>query len=97
MPESASIAERYSGHPIVIKVQKSSRSFGEWRGKEETMGNEESWNTFARTGRVSDYLTYAGYGKRQEESANWENVRKEEREQRERASDGNGAFGSYHW
>ena len=61
------------------------------------MGNEESWNTFARTGRVSDYLAYAGYGNRQEESANWGNVRKEERERREGTSDGNGAFGSYHW
>ena len=24
------------------------------------MENEESWNTFARTGKVSDYLKYAG-------------------------------------
>lgn len=61
------------------------------------MGNEGSWNTFARTGRVSDYLAYARNTKQRAESAGWENERKEEREQREGASDGNGAFRSYHW
>ena len=59
------------------------------------MGNEESWNTFTRTGRVSDYLAYVGDGRQRENS--WENARKEERGQREGTSNGNGAVGSYHW
>lgn len=61
------------------------------------MGNEGSWNTFARTGRVSDYLAYVGDAKQREGASGWENERKEERGQREGASDRNGAFGSYHW
>lgn len=61
------------------------------------MGNEENWNTFARTGRVSDYLAYVGDGRQREGNTGWENSGKEERGQRERASDGHGAFGSNHW
>lgn len=97
LPECASIAEFDSGYPIVIKVQKLGGLYWELLGKEETMRNEETWNTFTRTGRVADYLAYVGYGKRQEESGNWKNAEKEERGQREGTSDGNGAFGSYHW
>lgn len=61
------------------------------------MGNEENWNTFARTGRVSDYLAYVGDGRQHDGNAGWENSRKEERGRRDRASDGNGAFSSNHW
>ena len=61
------------------------------------MGNEENWNTLARTGRVSDYLAYVGDGRQREGNTGWENSAKEERGQRERASNGNGAFGSNHW
>ena len=56
------------------------------------MGNEESWNTFTRTGRVSDYLAYVGDGRQCDNG--WENTRKEERGQREGTSNGNGAVGS---
>lgn len=59
------------------------------------MGNEESWNTFTRTGRVSDYLAYVGDGRQCDNG--WENARKEERGRREGTSNGNGAVGSYHW
>ncbi len=61
------------------------------------MGNEAYWNTFTRTGKVSDYLAYVGDGKKRDERTGWENARKEERGQREGTSNGNGAFGSYHW
>ena len=51
------------------------------------MGNEANWNTFTQTGKV-----------REEKGRNgWENAAKEERGTRERESDRNGAFGSYHW
>lgn len=59
------------------------------------MRNEENWETFTHTGRVSDYLMYAGERNRWENRA--ENAVKEERGQRERTCDGNGAFGSYRW
>ena len=55
------------------------------------MGNEANWNTFTQTGKVSDYLAYVREGN------GWENAAKEERGTRERESDRNGAFGSYHW
>lgn len=58
------------------------------------MGNEADWNTFARTGKVTDYLAYA---KSEKEHTHWENEEKKERGQRERTSDGNSAFGSYRW
>ena len=46
------------------------------------MGNEANWNTFAQTGKVSDYLAYV----REEKGRNgWENAAKEERGTRERA------------
>lgn len=61
------------------------------------MENESSWNTFARTGKVSDYLSYAQGGNRGENCTCRDNGRKEERGTREGTSDGNGAFGSYHW
>ena len=61
------------------------------------MGNEEYWNTFTRTGRVEDYLTYVGDGRKSEQRVGWDSARKEERGQREGTSNGNGAFGSYHW
>lgn len=61
------------------------------------MENESSWNTFTRTGRVSDYLAYAKGEERSENRTSWGNERREERGQREGTSDGNGAFGSYHW
>ncbi len=59
------------------------------------MGNEERWNTFARTGRVSDYLHYADH--RKEEESSVMNQAEREREKRERTSDGNGVVGGYHW
>ena len=59
------------------------------------MKNESSWDTFTRTGSVSDYLTYAR--EERNNSSGWENSNKEERGQREGTSNGNGAFGSYHW
>ena len=80
MPESASIADYDSGYPIPIKVQCLIDS-DEFLSKEEIMGNEGSWNTFARTGRVSDYLAYVGDQRQREQTFSW----------------GNGAFGSYHW
>lgn len=61
------------------------------------MENESSWNTFTRTGKVSDYLAYRQTEGSSENCTSWENKRKEERGQREGASNGNGAFGSYHW
>lgn len=61
------------------------------------MENESSWNTFARTGKVSDYLAYARSEGRSENRTGWEQERKEERGHREGASNGNGAFGSNHW
>ncbi len=59
------------------------------------MENEESWNTFARTGKVTDYLNYTGSSYAGENSAG--NGMREERGQRERASDGNGTLSGYHW
>lgn len=61
------------------------------------MENESSWNTFTRTGRVADYLAYAQSESRSENRTGWDKEREEERGTRERTSDGNGAFGSYHW
>lgn len=61
------------------------------------MENEESWNTFARTGRVSDYLEYVNNSRPGGDSFDSRNSVKEERGQREGTSDGNGIVGSYHW
>jgi hypothetical protein len=59
------------------------------------MENEKSWNTFASTGKVSDYLNYAS------NRSGGDNCLRdragEERELRERTSNGHGAVGSYHW
>lgn len=61
------------------------------------MENTESWNIFARTGRVTDYLNYVK-GNSSDEKHYCDGVNKrEERGQRERTSDGNGTFSSYHW
>lgn len=59
------------------------------------MRNEEEWTTFTRTGRVSDYLAYAGDRQRMENRG--ENAVREEGRQREGTCEGNGAFGSNHW
>lgn len=62
------------------------------------MKNEESWNTFVRSGKVSDYLNYAGVSGKSNDS--WmTGSRSDERErgQHEGASEGYGAVGSYHW
>lgn len=61
------------------------------------MESTDGWNTFVHTGKVSDYLNYATGNRSDGDSyhdgmAGWE-----ERGQRERTSDGNGAFGCYHW
>lgn len=61
------------------------------------MENRSSWNTFTRTGKVSDYLAYVQDEGRGENRTGWEKERKEERGQREGTSDGNSAFGSNHW
>ncbi len=61
------------------------------------MGNEESWNTFVRTGSVTDYLAYARSENRNQNTANRENEKQEVRRQSERTCDGNRALGSYHW
>ena len=61
------------------------------------MGNEAYWNTFTRTGKVSDYLAYVGDNQQTEGDTSWSKSREEERGQREGTSNGNGAFGSYHW
>lgn len=61
------------------------------------MGNEADWNTFTHTGKVTDYLAYA---RSENQSTNYMRQEKdgqEARRQRERASDGNSTFGSYHW
>ena len=42
------------------------------------MENEEKWNTFTRTGRIQDYLAYAGVQEESSEGAS--NVVKEEKE-----------------
>ena len=59
------------------------------------MRNEQDWETFARSGRVSDYLAYVGSGEKKENRG--KNAVREERGQREGTCDGNGAFGGYHW
>lgn len=56
------------------------------------MENEESWNTFVRTGRVLDYLEYARTSR-----TDGINSVKEERGQREGTSDGHGTVSRYHW
>lgn len=61
------------------------------------MENESRWDTFTRTGRVSDYLSYAQNERSREGNTGWNHSTKEERGQREGTSNGNGAFGSYHW
>lgn len=59
------------------------------------MRNDDDWNKFTRTGRVSDYLTYTGNAENRERRE--EDAVREERGQREGTCDGNGAFSSYHW
>lgn len=59
------------------------------------MRNEEDWKTFTQTGRVSDYLSYVGETKSMENRS--ENAVREEGRQRERTSEGNGAFGGDRW
>lgn len=61
------------------------------------MENTESWDTFTRTGSVSDYLNYVNKSGSDRDGSHNGTNKGEERGQRERASDGNGAFGSYHW
>lgn len=61
------------------------------------MENTESWNTFTRTGSVSDYLNYVNKSGSDRESFHDGTNKAEERGQCERASDGNGAFGRHHW
>ena len=61
------------------------------------MENESNWNTFTRTGKVSDYLAYVQGEGRSDNSTGWERESKEERGQREGTSDGKSAFGSNHW
>ncbi len=56
------------------------------------MENEESWNAFVQTGRVSDYLDYAKSSR-----SDGVNSVKEERGQREGTSDRDGTVSSYHW
>ncbi len=60
------------------------------------MRNEESWNTFTRTGRVEDYLSYRG-SERSGYAAGQNGYGSRKGGERERASDGHGAVGSYHW
>lgn len=60
------------------------------------MENTEGWNTFANTGRVSDYLDYVNHSSKKD-SYNNGTSRREERGQRERTGDGNGAVSSHHW
>lgn len=59
------------------------------------MRNEESWNTFTRTGRVSDYLAYTGENETGETRG--ENAVVEKRGQREGTCDGNGAVSGNRW
>lgn len=61
------------------------------------MENTESWNTFTRTGSVSDYLNYVSNSSSDRETYHDGISRREERGQCEGTSDGNGAFGSNHW
>ncbi len=56
------------------------------------MEKDECWNTFARTGLVEDYLKYA-----RADRQGGPEPEKEEEEQREGTSDGNGAVSRYHW
>ena len=59
------------------------------------MENEERWNTFARTGLISDYLAYVeGTGRNSEAQ---ENSLRGERGRCEGTCDGNGTVSSYHW
>ena len=61
------------------------------------MGNEANWDTFTRTGKITDYLAYAKSNSQSENHTSWEKDGKEERGQRERTSDGHCTFGSYRW
>ena len=61
------------------------------------MENTESWNRFARTGSVSDYLNYVNKSSSDNDRCYEEANKGKERGQRERTSDGNGTFSSYHW
>lgn len=56
------------------------------------MNAENSWNTFASTGKVSDYLEYV-----KESRGSYTNSVKEEREIGERTSDGDGTVRRYNW
>jgi len=56
------------------------------------MEKENYWDTFARTGRVSDYLEYV-----ENNRSSSMNSMKEERGQREGTSDGDGTVSRYHW
>lgn len=54
------------------------------------MRNEDEWNTFARTGRVEDYLVYAS---NRADRDNLSTERKQKEGERcEGACNGNGAF-----
>ena len=59
------------------------------------MENEEKWNVFARTGRVTDYLAYVENTRSsgRTEAAFWG----KERNRREGTSEGNGAVSGCHW
>lgn len=59
------------------------------------MKNEERWNAFLQSGKVSDYLNYVGVGERNDSRTG--NRTGKEREQREGASEGHGSVSGYHW
>lgn len=61
------------------------------------MESTESWNTFTRTGSVSDYLNYVNKRGSDRNSYRDGTNKAEERGQCEGTSDGNGAFSSHHW
>ncbi len=56
------------------------------------MDAENSWNTFAHTGKVTDYLKYV-----KESRESYTNSVKEERKIGERTSDGDDTVRRYNW
>ena len=60
------------------------------------MENTEGWNTFSHTGRVSDYLNYVN-GSSEKDSYRNGTGNGEERGQRERTGERNGAVRGNQW
>ncbi len=60
------------------------------------MGNEAYWNTFAHTGKITDYLRYVE-DDRHSDDVSQEKQKKEERGWREGTSEWHGTVSGHHW